>query len=244
MSESIPAVSVLIPCYNDQSVLPKRFAELYAVVSQAFPQFEIVILDDRSADDSWRVLQLLAKSKKGVRLLRHDENMGIAKTFSDLYAAAKHPYVVTFSFDVEWEIKDIPLLIAALKDSDLVVGQRKLKAYPWHRHVISWSHNMLNRVLFGVDTFDAQSIKAMRREIITDIPLSSQTVYYEAERVIRAIRLGYRVRSLPIRHYASEKLQHSGWRVRLVGGAFLDMIALWFRITFYEQPIFSYRHNR
>lgn len=240
----MPAVSVLIPCFNDQTVLPQRFPALHDVVSRAFKQYEIIILEDASTDDSWQVLQHLAHSRKGVRLMRHNTNEGIAKTFADLYAAAKNPYVVTFSFDVEWEIHDIPLLIAALDDSDLVVGQRKMKAYPWHRHVISWTHNTLNRILFGVDTFDAQSIKAMRREIITDIPLSSKTVYYEAERIIRAIRLGYRVRSVPIRHYASEKLQHSGWRLKLVSGALLDMIALWFRFTFYEQPNFTYRHNR
>lgn len=244
MSAPIPPVSILIPTYNDRTILRDRFAEVYAVVSHAFPQFEILILDDASGDGSWELLQTIAKGKRGVRISRHEKNQGIGGTFGDLYMMAEYPYVVTFSFDSEWEVQDIPRLVRALDTHDLVVGQRHRKAYPVHRQLISWSHNILNKLLFGVDTYDAQSIKAVRRELLHAIPLTSTTVYYEAERIIRAIRMGYRVGTLPISHYGSDKLNRSGWRVKLVSGAFFDMIRLWVRLTFYEHPGFTYRHNR
>ncbi len=227
-------VSVVVPSYNDAAIAQKRIGELTGVMDAYGARYEIVICDDGSVDGNWKELQSAARKNQNIRLLHHTKNEGIAATVRQLYSEARYPYVALFSLDLEWEPADVPELLSKLSGCDIVVGQRHHKAYPVHRHVISFFHNAFNRLLFGVNTYDAQSIKAFRRELLDTIPITSQSVYYEAERIIRAKRLGYRVRTCAVHHNASAKLDKSGFRFKLVSAAVIDMMYLWFRLTFYE----------
>jgi hypothetical protein len=64
--------------------------------------------------------------------------------------------------------------------------------------MVSWVFNLLPRLAFGVRTYDAGSVKLMRREVLTDIPVISRSPFSEAERLIRASRAGYRIGVVPV----------------------------------------------
>jgi glycosyltransferase involved in cell wall biosynthesis len=219
------SVSIVSPVYNDRKTAPRVLPTLEKLVSSRFKNWEIVLIDDESTDGSREWVSEYAKGKKHIRLYTHDHNQGIAKTYRELYHRAKNDIVVLFSLDGEWDPKDVVSLALSLADnrSDIVIGVRKKKSYTISRRIVSSIYNRITKLFFGVDTRDAGSIKAMRKEVIEKIPIISKGVFDEAERCIRAKRAGYTVGFVNVGHNPAQKTRR-GIRITHVIGAFFDSI--------------------
>lgn len=218
-------VSVVTPIYNDIHTMPRVLPQLVALLKETCDHFECLLIDDASSDGSREWAERYIKGKRALRLISHKKNLGIAQTYRQLYKEAKGDIVVLFSLDGEWDPKDTVRLANSLQSEklDMVIGIRSKKQYtPW-RMIVSTLYNVATRVLFGVKTGDAGSIKAMRKKIISLIPIVSRGVFDEAERIIRAKKMGYRIGFLPVNHKGVIKSQR-GIRLRHVCEAVTDMI--------------------
>ena len=151
-----------------------------------------------------------------VRVLRNEANAGIIATCERLYASARGRLVFVNSSDGQWKCAEVLPMLAVADRYDLVVGRRRHKRYGLRRQVVSGLFNLLPRLLFGVETHDAGSIKLFRREVL-DIPLVSRSPFREAERIIRAYRLGYRIGAVDVEHLDRRGGQATGARWRLIG---------------------------
>ena len=95
---------------------------------------------------------------------------------------------------------------------------------------MSGSFNLLPRILFGVRTFDAGSIKLFRADVLR-IPLISGSPFREAERIIRANRRGYRVGAVDVEHHERCLGQATGARLPLVVLSVVDLVRCWWDIV-------------
>jgi len=98
------------------------------------------------------------------------------------------------------------------------------KKYDLQRKIISFSFNFIPGILFGVKLYDAGSTKLYKKKVLQDTKPSSQGVFGEAERIILANRLGYKVTSVPVRHFSRKGGVATGARFNLIHEAFIDMI--------------------
>jgi hypothetical protein len=121
-------------------------------------------------------------------------------------------------------------LLPMTQDHDIIIAQRTDKHYKVGRLIVSWLFNALPVVFFSTPTYDAGSVKLVRREVY-DIPLISSGVFNEAERIIRARRRGFRVGVKPIEHFPRRTGKASGAKPRLVAQAMLDLVKCWFDIV-------------
>ena len=215
--------SIVSPIYNDMNTLSRVLPVLLSRVKSLQKQFEIVLLDDGSRDGSREWIAEYAKKFPTIVVRYHDTNQGVAKTYRELYALARGEYVVLFSLDGEWDPEDaVRLLTKCIKNGyDIVVGVRTKKQYSLWRMIVSFLYNQLNRMLFGVNTHDAGSIKVFRKHVLT-LPIISRGVFDEAERLIRASRAGFRIGSLAISHAKTVK-RHRGIRFMHVIEAMTDV---------------------
>jgi len=118
--------------------------------------------------------------------------------------------------DGQWPAENLLRMMPALKNgADLVVGVRSNRAevYSLSRRVVSYLFNLLPRVLFGVRTADAGSVKLGLRGIFT-LDLISRSPFVEAERIIQARRHGHRVEFVPIQFVRRSAGKEGGasWR--------------------------------
>lgn len=224
-------LSVLFPVYNEESALPEVLDEGLAALAEADFSFEIVLLDDASTDGSAEILKTYRRQyPEYIRLLRHETNGGIARTFEDLYAAARGRYVFLNASDGQWRTAECLRMMAEREQYDLVVGKRRRKRYGLRRQLISAAFNLLPRLLFGVATYDAGSVKLFRREVL-DIPLVSRGPFREAERIIRARRRGFRVGAVEVEHLDRRGGKAGGARWRLVVEALHDLARVWWDLV-------------
>jgi glycosyltransferase involved in cell wall biosynthesis len=218
-----PELSLVMPVYNEATVLAEVLTEALDTLARCGRSHEFVLVDDASTDGSAAILaDFQARHPGTVRVLRNESNKGIIATCERLYAAARGRWVFVNSSDGQWQCAEVLPMLALADRYDLVVGQRRRKRYGWRRQLISGLFNLLPRLVFGVDTYDAGSIKLFRREIL-EIPLLSHSPFREAERIIRAQRQGYRIGAVQVEHHDRRGGQASGARWRLVAQSLIDL---------------------
>ena len=119
-----PVISVVIPCYNEQGNLMPLVTTTAQALDPLKIDYEIVITDDCSRDDSWAVLQKLAAENPRVCVQRLAKNSGQSAALWAGIKAARGRYIATLDADLQNDPKDLPLFLAAIKDCDCVCGSR------------------------------------------------------------------------------------------------------------------------
>jgi glycosyltransferase involved in cell wall biosynthesis len=223
-------VSMCIPAYNEEATIEEAIRSAAATLQRSGLAGEILVLDDCSADRTWAILQRLKGAVPNLQIRRHETNQGIAKTFTELYHWASMDLVFLNSADGQWNMNILIDMLPLMKDSDLVIARRKHKHYRLNRRIVSWLFNVLPTFLFGTKTYDAGSIKLVRHQIY-DIPLKSHGVFAEAERIIRATRLGYRVGFVDVEHFPRKSGKATGAKFSLVIEALVDVCRCWIDIV-------------
>lgn len=228
-----PFVSIVAPTYNEAGIAVKSLSTLTHLVDKHIPNSEIIVLDDGSTDGNLSQLQSFARGKKHLRIIPQNPNRGTAISFRNLYALAKGEWIISFSLDGEWDPADVIRLYERLSkdDSDMVLGVRTHKHYAPGRLLVSWVYNAIVFLLFGVATKDAGSIKAMRTKLVRNIPIVAKGVFDEAERIIRAARLGYRIAYLPISHLPTKRLQRKIPKPALILQALRDLMRVFLELN-------------
>jgi glycosyltransferase involved in cell wall biosynthesis len=228
MNKITRSVSFVSPVYNDMKSALHILPELVRLAGADFSDWEILLADDASTDGSREWVKRYARGNRHIRVIVHGHNQGIAKTYRQLYAKANNDVIVLFSLDGEWDPADaITLATTLIRDnSDIVVGVRRKKSYSFWRSVVSAVYNIMTRVVFGFATKDAGSIKAMTKDAVTRIPILSRGVFDEAERLIRAHALGYRIDFINV-HHRSTKKPKRGIRLFHVAEALVDCIRVY-----------------
>jgi glycosyltransferase involved in cell wall biosynthesis len=229
-SSSRKSVTICIPAYNEQATIAAVIKEAHSVLEQTAHRGEILVIDDGSVDDTWKILSDIEKTIPALRIRRHAVNKGIAATFTELYQWARSELVFLNSADGQWRMHTLLELLPMADDHDIIIAQRIDKQYKLGRRMVSWLFNTLPMIFFSTPTYDAGSVKLVRREIY-DIPVISSGVFNEAERIIRARRRGFRVGIKQVEHFPRRTGKASGAKPSLVVEAMRDLIKCWFDIV-------------
>jgi len=231
-AQRVGCLSVVLPAYNEASAIHRVILDHVQVLEKLramVPLWEIVCVDDASTDGTSEILQRLQRRVSRLRVIRHAENKGIFESFSRLYKEAKGTHVYSTGSDGQWPAENLePLLHCLLAGADLVVGVRmnRRHVYSVWRQAVSAAFNFVPRVLFGVSTGDAGSVKLGKREIFA-FELISRSPFVEAERIVMAHKRGYRVGFVPIRFGGRIGGIAKGVTWENIGASVRDVIKFW-----------------
>lgn len=224
----LPSVTLCFPAYNEEATIGSVLLEAHELLSSSdLTDYEILVCNDRSTDRTGEVIAEVKTQIPELRVLTHEKNQGIFRTFEDLYAAASKEFVFLNSADRQWDTRILFEMLPLTADYDIIVTRRTNKPYGLARSVVSWGLNVLPQILFGTQTYDAGSVKLTRREIIERFPLVSTTPFSEAERLIRAARAGYRITEHPVQVAARAHGSTRGVNARVVGKSLVDVARVW-----------------
>ena len=226
---SDPGVTICIPAYNEEQTIEEVVREADLILDKAGIPGELHVIDDCSTDRTCQILMRIQKDLPRLHLHRHEANRGISKTFNHLYQLARRDFVFLCPADGQWKMSVLLDMLPLMDRYDMIIGRRKLKQYCFRRRVISWVFNALPVLLFGTRTYDAGSVKLVRREIY-DIPVISSGVSAEAERIVRASRLGYRIGFIDVDHLPRRAGKESGASLTLVIQSLIDLARCWIDI--------------
>lgn len=203
MSRARPAVSLLVPVYNEEATVDRVLAALVRLPLRA----EIVAVDDGSTDGSAAILARWA-GRRGVRVLRHRRNRGKGAAVLTALAVARGRVAVFQDADLETSPSDIPRLLRALAargDRAAVSGTRFPAGRP---RTWAWTTAVANRILTGAVnrlygaalTDVACAYKAAPVRLLRRLGLRARRFELEAELTARLLARGIALVEVPIRY--------------------------------------------
>lgn len=232
----MPSVSIVIPAYNEEQALSAIAMRSLAALRKNCTDYELLLLNDGSSDHTGSVMEEIKKTDPDhVRLITHPMNLGIARTLEDLYAAATKDYIFDIAGDGQYPPEILDKMMPLLDHYDIIVCNRVLKHYTPYRTVISFCYRWMPRMLFGVDLFDSGSTKCRKRTIMSDIHVISKGVFVEAERLIRAVKRGYRITKIDMVQDVRQGGKARGARFPTVLQAIRDLLNVWIRLQILRQ---------
>ena len=199
-------IVVIIPTYNERQNLPLITARLRAAV----PEAHILVADDNSPDGTGVIADDLAAADDHVHVMhrRGKEGLGAAYLASFDWALDNgYDVVVEMDADGSHQPEQLPRLLDALRDADLVLGSRWVPGgsvvnWPKSREALSRGGSLYTRMMLGVPMKDATGgYRAFRADTLRKIDLTgveSAGYCFQVELGWRAVKAGMRVREVPI----------------------------------------------
>ena len=138
MVERSPSLSVVIPVYNSAGILPALIRRLESVLRAAADEFELILVDDNSPDESWRVIGELSAENEFVRGVRMMRNYGQHNAILCGIRRARFDVVVTMDDDLQHPPEEIPKLLDELsRGFDVVYGSPETEQHGFLRDLAS-----------------------------------------------------------------------------------------------------------
>jgi len=193
-----PYISAIVMTYNEVKSLDATASELSMSLAGLGCSYEIIIVDDGSSDGSASLADSLAKSIKGVRVIRHNSNKGLGGVYSTGFNNAKGDLVTFFPADGQFPADIIKQFVSSIKNTDMVLGYLPNRKSSLIAKVLSLSEKILYCLLFGpLPKF--QGVMMFRRQLLEKIQLKSKGRSWAVlmELIIRTKRNGYKIISVP-----------------------------------------------
>ena len=229
-----PALSVVLPIYDEEAVLAETFAQLVPVLGELVPSYEILCVDDGSKDRSGQILRELAQRYENVRLFTLPENRGKGAAVRKGMLEAVGEKQLFMDADLSTPLSEIKRFLGALDSGHQVVignrhapGSQITRHQPRLREVLGKGFTLMTRLFLapGVNDFTC-GFKAFQRDAAREIfSRSTQDGWaFDAELVLIAHLKDFKLAQLPV-----EWRHEDGTKVRLLSavlGSLRELLAI------------------
>jgi glycosyltransferase involved in cell wall biosynthesis len=231
-----PELSVVIPARNEAPSLEELYHELTdALVGYGRP-YEIIIVDDGSTDESFRVLSRLQAGDSHLRVVRLRRSFGQTAAFAAGFDRARGRFIITSDADLQNDPRDIPAMVDMIEQGyDMVCGWRKDRKDPFlSRRLPSTIANELISVVTRVRLHDyGCSLKVLRAEIV-----KSMKLYGEMHRFLPAIasEQGVSIAEMVVNH-RPRRHGRSKYGISRTVRVVLDLLTVKFLLSYSTRPL-------
>lgn len=201
MPPSKPAVSIVIPVFNEEHTLGKVIQNVKKTMERMGLSFEVLVVDDCSTDNSLDI-----SLKSNVRVLRITEHRGKGYALRAGFRRVKGEIIVTIDSDGSHSPEELPKLVEPIinGEADFVIGSRFMdKNNIFQNKFNKFGVQLLNilvRVLTGKGVSDSQSgYRAFKSAMLKSVNLKSNGYEIESEMLVKAFRMGVRTKEVPIK---------------------------------------------
>lgn len=225
------SVSVFFPCYNEQGNVGRTVENALSVLKTLDADFEVIIVDDGSADQTGRIADELARREPRVKVVHHPRNLGYGAALQSGFKAASKELVFYSDGDGQFDMKEMPPLLELMEHYDIVSCYRMDRRDPLMRKINGWAWTKLVCLVFGLKIRDIDcAFKLYKRAIFDHIQMVSTGALISAEILARAARKGYRITQKGVHHYPRTAGVQTGASFRVILRAFRELIKLRHRI--------------
>ncbi|MBK8495364.1 MAG: glycosyltransferase family 2 protein [Ferruginibacter sp.] len=231
-------LSIVIPLYNEEESLPELSAWIQKVMQENNFSYEVIMIDDGSTDDSWKVIEQLRISNPNIKGIKFQRNYGKSAALNEGFKAAQGEVVITMDADMQDSPDEIPELRRMIIEDgfDIVSGWKK-KRYDntLTKNIPSKLFNAAARRSSKIKLHDFNcGLKSYKSNVIKSIE-----IYGEMHRYIPILakwagfrKIGEKVVEHRARKYGITKF---GWE-RFING-FLDLGSIMFVGKFGKRPM-------
>jgi glycosyltransferase involved in cell wall biosynthesis len=224
------SISAVLPAYNEEALIAGTVRRVAAILHGLCDDFEIVVTDDGSRDRTGEILAALQASEPELhlRVVTHGVNLGYGAALASGFDVARKDLVFMTDGDEQFDVAELARLLPELDEqTDLVIGWRRKRADPFMRLANAWGWKVLVNSLFGYTARDVDcAFKLFRRSVWESLTVHSRGATFSAEFLVKARRLGFRVKELSVSHRPRAAGSPTGARPDVILRAFEELFRL------------------
>lgn len=227
------SISVFFPCYNEQDNVARTTEQAIAVLEKLDADFEIIIVNDGSSDDTAAIADEIANKDHRVKAKHHPTNLGYGAALQTGFKTAAKELVFYTDGDGQFDINEMPPLLPLMQQYDIVSCYRINRQDNIIRKTNAWFWTKLVCFVFRMKIRDIDcAFKLFKREIFDNIEMSSTGALIDTEILARAIGKGYKTTQKGVHHYPRTAGEQTGAKLSVILKAFKELFKLRSKIKY------------
>jgi glycosyltransferase involved in cell wall biosynthesis len=230
----MPGLSVFFPAYNDAGTIASLVISAVRVAGTLTPDFEVIVVNDGSSDDTPRILDELAHLYPDhVRIVHHQKNRGYGGALRTGFATASKDLVFYTDGDAQYDPAEMAVLWEKMSDDvDWINGWKISRSDPWHRIIIGRIYHHMVKLLFGLKVRDVDcDFRLMRRRIFDVVRLEKDSGVICLEMMKKFQDAGFRVAEQPVHHYHRTYGRSQFFNFPRIVRTAIDVMKLWWALV-------------
>jgi glycosyltransferase involved in cell wall biosynthesis len=206
--------SIIIPAFNEE----KTILEVIQKVKELRLKKEIIVVDDGSTDNTWKIIE----KTEGIKKVRHKKNFGKGAAFKSALKTSSGEIIIVQDADMELDPKQIPKIIEPIlnKKCEVVYGSRnsmgkgkRTLVFFLGGHLITFITNLLYKTKL---TDEPCGYKAFSKEVLKEININSDRFEWEPEVTAKLAKKGIKIVEVPV--YSNSRTIKEGKKLRRMDG--------------------------
>jgi len=228
-----PGLTMFFPAYNDGGTIASLVIQAQEAIRHLTPDFEIIVVNDGSRDQTGQIADELARTYPNVRVIHHVSNRGYGGALRTGFAAATKELVAYTDGDAQYDPSEITALWARLRDdADVVTGYKISRSDPLHRIAIGRLYHHTVKLLFALRVRDVDcDFRLMRREVFDRVTLERDSGVICLELMRKIQDAGLRVVEVPVHHYHRSYGRSQFFNFRRIFRTGIDVLKLWIQLV-------------
>jgi glycosyltransferase involved in cell wall biosynthesis len=224
---------VFFPAYNDSGTIASLVIASLKAAERLTPDFEVIIVNDGSADSTAEIADELARTYPQVRVVHHEKNRGYGGALRSGFASSTRDLIFYTDGDAQYDPAEMETLWAAFNDNvDLVNGYKISRSDPLHRIIIGRIYHHTVKILFGLRVRDVDcDFRLMRRSVFEKVRLTRSSGVICVELMKKVQDHGYRLAEVPVHHFHRSYGKSQFFNVPRVARTLSDLARLWFELV-------------
>ncbi|MGQ9599165.1 MAG: glycosyltransferase family 2 protein [Anaerolineae bacterium] len=232
----MPSISLVLPAYNEADNIEPLIAEAVPALEANAEDYEIIVVDDGSKDETAAVTRRVMEANPRVRLVQHLKNQGFGAAVFSGFTHAVKDWIFYTDADRQFVLSELARFVPLMDQADLIAGYRAPRRDPILRVLYGKGWSLLCTLLFGYTVRDVDcGFKLFRREIVEQLAprIESRGATFSIEWLVRAKRAGYRFAELPVTHRPRVAGSQTGANIRVITRAFRELVR--FRLQLWRE---------
>jgi glycosyltransferase involved in cell wall biosynthesis len=230
-------LSVFFPAYNDSGTIASMVIRAVQAASELTPDYEVIVVNDGSADATAQIADELARTYPRVRVVHHPKNRGYGGALQSGFRSATKELIFYTDGDAQYDPAELEDLWARLTpEADMVNGYKISRSDPWHRIVIGRVYHHIVSLMFGLTVRDVDcDFRLMRRRIFERINLEKTSGVICLEMMKKIEDAGFRIVEVPVHHYHRAFGKSQFFNFPRIAKTGVDVLRLWFALVILRQ---------
>jgi glycosyltransferase involved in cell wall biosynthesis len=232
-----PGLSVFFPAYNDSGTIASMVIGAVKAASAVTPDYEVIIVNDGSADATAQIADELARTYPQVRVIHHPKNRGYGGALQTGFRSATKEFIFYTDGDAQYDPAELAALWSHMTpDADLVNGYKISRSDPLHRIIIGRLYHHIVSRLFGLKVRDVDcDFRLMRRSMFDRITLEKTSGVICLEMMKKIHDAGFRIVEVPVHHYHRAFGKSQFFNFPRIAKTGVDVMRLWFVLVVRER---------
>ncbi len=228
--KKLSSLSVVLPAYNDALSLSKILPELLSLLPKLTSDFEIIIVNDGSKDNTQQVLEKFKKTEKRINTIYHNRNQGYGATLIDGFTKASKEFIFYTDSDGQYDVNELPLLVERMDDhTDIITGFKQGRSDSIDRKLIGAFYNVAVKKLLNLQVKDVDcDFRLFRASLLDGLSILVTSGGFDAGFIKALERKKARFKEVGVHHYPRQFGSSQFFTPKRVIKSLLDVGRAWY----------------